>query len=53
MAFDESWDMSFSLFFFFLNRNVGRISDVDRAVDVVNSCLIILIISDSALHNNC
>lgn len=41
--------MSFSLFF---NRNVGRVSDVDRAIEVVHLCLILLFISNSALHNN-
>lgn len=48
LTFDESSDMSLSFF----NRNIGSISDIDWAVYIVDLCLTI-IISDSALHNNC
>ena len=48
LTFDESLDMSLSVF----NRNVGSISVVDWAVYIIDLCLTI-IISDSALYNNC
>lgn len=40
------------LFFFFFNRNVGRVFDVDRVIEVVYLCLIFFFIFNSVLYNN-